>query len=354
MLASLQYVEIAQKWLLRGFVLGWVFFLGSCFASFLNVVAWRLPRGRGILGNSKCPFCNNKLSFTSNMPIVGWLSSGGRCRSCKLPISSRYLFVEIALGAIFLAIVCVELFCGGVSLPTRTVEFEWGIERLVFYPKLDLIQIVAYHLILMCLIFVGALVRLERKPIPMSILIFGLITGLAFKCLWPWTQLTPWQPSTWPLAVGSVDFLAITLVDILVGVVTGFVVWISNRNRETSRGDLLRECLFGFVLVGLFLGHQFAISVALTLLLFDSLLAVLGDFQSSLFWTSPIFKTGIFCVALLLIWRLTSQFEFWPGPNSSFAQLGIAMVAILILAFLNSMLSLPGTVVEAPSDKASM
>jgi len=62
------------------FVIAWVFFVGSCFASFLNVVAWRVPRGKSILGSSHCPQCNIKLKFPqTNIPVLGWLKNGGRC-----------------------------------------------------------------------------------------------------------------------------------------------------------------------------------------------------------------------------------------------------------------------------------
>ena len=39
----LSLLATAQTWLARIVSTVWIFFLGSCFASFLNVVAWRVP-----------------------------------------------------------------------------------------------------------------------------------------------------------------------------------------------------------------------------------------------------------------------------------------------------------------------
>ena len=62
-------------------VFSWFFFVGSSIGSFLNVVAWRMPRGRSIQGRSHCPFCNCELTWRENFPIFGWIVLGGRCRN---------------------------------------------------------------------------------------------------------------------------------------------------------------------------------------------------------------------------------------------------------------------------------
>ncbi len=111
------------------FTIAWIFFVGSCFASFLNVVAWRIPRGRSILGSSHCPYCNSKLAFRDNLPVVGWLRNSGRCRTCRLPISPRYLVAEIVLGSIFLLLAIVQLNGGGINLPFRPTDNFCGFEK---------------------------------------------------------------------------------------------------------------------------------------------------------------------------------------------------------------------------------
>ncbi len=350
MTSFVEFVKIAQKWLLRAFVVVWVFFLGGCFASFLNVVAWRLPRGRGVLGSSKCPFCNNKLSFMSNLPVIGWVGSAGRCRFCKLPISPRYLIVEIILGLIFVAVVSVELFCGGISLPLRPVESEWGIESTVLAPKMELFQIAFYHLVLVCLAFVIALVRLERKPIPYSIFVFGAIVGVGLQCLWPVTQQVGCLAPEGGTSIDRYEFWLSLFLGPFIGLILGLLIAFGYRNREQQPGDLRRECVFGFVLIGLFMGSQFAISIALALLLLDALLVIVGDLRGRLFWTSPIYKALALSLLLMLLWRFTSQFAFWPGPYSSKLTLAINLAAITAMSSLIAMIGIPSTSPAVKSD----
>lgn len=275
------------------------------------------------------------------MPVIGWLSSGGRCRTCRLPISPRYLFVEITLGLIFVLIVGVELFCGGVNLPNRPSDAQWGIERLVFSPQIDLIQIVAYHLMLTCLIFVISLVRLERKKVPASIFVFGLVVGIGFQCLWPWTQLTSWPEPVWAMDLARNEFWITLGFQLVVGAGCGLLVSRSYRNRETETGDTVRECVFAGTLIGLFLGYPFVLSICLLLLGIDALTAILGMQNGCLFRCSPVFKFGAFALVLLLLWNVTSQFEFWPGPYSSRQTLLVCLSISILLAILNSLIALP-------------
>lgn len=79
--------------------------LGASVGSFLNVVVYRLPAGQSLLyPPSRCPRCGHRLAARDNLPVVGWLSLGGRCRYCRAPISPRYPLVEAATAGIFLAV----------------------------------------------------------------------------------------------------------------------------------------------------------------------------------------------------------------------------------------------------------
>jgi len=75
---------------------------GAAVGSFLNVVAYRLPRGISTVSpRSRCPRCASPIRPWHNLPIVGWLALGGRCKDCRLPIAARYPLVEAATAAIF-------------------------------------------------------------------------------------------------------------------------------------------------------------------------------------------------------------------------------------------------------------
>ena len=108
------------------FMAAWTFFLGGTLASFLNVVAWRVPRGKSILGSSHCPSCNTQLTFRDNVPFLGWLKNWGHCSTCDAPFSSRYFFAELILGSIFLSVAGIYLISGGYLLPFREPD-RWKI-----------------------------------------------------------------------------------------------------------------------------------------------------------------------------------------------------------------------------------
>ena len=73
-----------------------VFLFGSAVGSFLNVVIHRVPREESIVfPNSRCPKCETPIKPFDNIPILGWLMLGGKCRACKGPISARYPAVEL-------------------------------------------------------------------------------------------------------------------------------------------------------------------------------------------------------------------------------------------------------------------
>ena len=80
--------------------------LGACVGSFLNVVAWRLPRDESIvLPPSHCPRCGSRLHWYENLPVLGWLLLWGRCGHCGAPISSRYPLVELLTAGLWVAVV---------------------------------------------------------------------------------------------------------------------------------------------------------------------------------------------------------------------------------------------------------
>jgi leader peptidase (prepilin peptidase) / N-methyltransferase len=74
---------------------------GLLVGSFLNVVAWRLPRGESLLApGSHCPGCGRPVRPYDNVPVLSWLALRGRCRDCRARISARYPLVEALTAAL--------------------------------------------------------------------------------------------------------------------------------------------------------------------------------------------------------------------------------------------------------------
>ena len=85
------------------------FIFGTCMGSFLNCVAWRCVRGESFLkGRSHCTSCGHELGFKDLIPVLSWLSTGGKCRYCGAKVSVRYPLTEIAFGLI--TVICLLKF----------------------------------------------------------------------------------------------------------------------------------------------------------------------------------------------------------------------------------------------------
>jgi type IV pilus assembly protein PilM len=79
---------------------------GLIIGSFLNVVAYRLPRHESVVfPGSHCPSCDTPIKAYDNVPVLSWLWLRGRCRSCHTSISARYPIVEAVTAALLVAVV---------------------------------------------------------------------------------------------------------------------------------------------------------------------------------------------------------------------------------------------------------
>lgn len=82
---------------------------GAVVGSFLNVVAYRLPRRESLVSpGSRCPSCDVPIKPYDNVPVLGWLLLRGRCRACAAPISFRYPAVEALTAVLSAAVVLVR------------------------------------------------------------------------------------------------------------------------------------------------------------------------------------------------------------------------------------------------------
>ena len=105
---------------MQAMIAAWLFVLGACFGSSLNVVIYRLPAGMSLgKPKSRCPRCETPLSARDNIPVLGWMMLRGKCRYCSLPIAGRYPLIEATCGAVVLALLFGELLTGAANLPLR-------------------------------------------------------------------------------------------------------------------------------------------------------------------------------------------------------------------------------------------
>ena len=139
-----------------------IFALGLCLGSFLNVCIYRLPRGKSVVTpRSACPKCGNLIPFYHNLPVLSWLILRGKCRSCKQPISPRYLVIELLTGLLFLG--CYTHF--GLTL--------------------GMLKCAVLGYLLLGLIFTDA----ETKLLPDALTLPGLALGILFSLVVPVNDL---------------------------------------------------------------------------------------------------------------------------------------------------------------------
>jgi len=178
-----------------GALTGLFFFIafGAICGSFINVLAYRIPKGLNIVTPpSACPACGTRLSWRDNLPIIGWIFLRGRCRYCRSPISAEYPIVELVTATLFGLIFALWFMDPSILTPLgvkpRTWQPEWAYEAGVWR---------AWPMLLIVLALVGSLVAatiIDAKTflIPLSIPWFVAAVGLVVHPLHAlWFMLTP-------------------------------------------------------------------------------------------------------------------------------------------------------------------
>ena len=110
------------------------FLFGITIGSFLNVAILRLPAGESLTKkNSHCMTCGAEILHRDLIPLFSWLILGGKCRSCKAPISPRYSIVEALTGVLFvLVFIKYDLMYDGLFYPACLCLFLAGLIVLAF------------------------------------------------------------------------------------------------------------------------------------------------------------------------------------------------------------------------------
>ena len=96
--------------------------MGAVFGSFLNVVAYRLPRRESLVKpRSRCPACGTPVRPYDNVPILSWLLLRGHCRNCAAPISPRYPLVEAGTALLCAGAVLAHDTAAGIALSVTLI-----------------------------------------------------------------------------------------------------------------------------------------------------------------------------------------------------------------------------------------
>ena len=289
-------------------VFGWCLWIGSSIGSFLNVVAWRIPRGESINGRSHCPRCQSQLRARDNVPVLGWLSLGGRCYCCKLPISKRYPIVELAVG-FSLAMLCfAELY--QLNLPRQDGRNHYS---LFASPVVEwnTILVAIYHLVIVSFSWACGLVRLDGHRLPTSLTRLALALAVLPMLLEPTLMVVPWQmevDSNWSPSGEYLDAIMRVLTSVVAATVMGRILVpafcpTADLKLDPLGGSTARliDLIVILALPSLVIGwHSLS-----ALVLFASVFAAL--LQPKLDWK----KDALGCFAVSIPFALTLQLVFW-------------------------------------------
>jgi len=183
--------------------------LGLLVGSFLNVVAYRLPRqlqrtwrrealawlatdgaSQGaepagepveepfnlVVPRSRCPCCGAGIAAYDNIPVLSWLWLRGRCRRCAAPISWRYPLLELASGALA---VLVVLRLGATPQALAGLLLGWSLLALA---AIDGEHQLLPDLITVPLLWLGLLVNTAELFAPLASAVVGAAAG--YLLLW--------------------------------------------------------------------------------------------------------------------------------------------------------------------------
>ena len=173
-------------------LVSWMLYFGGAIGSFLNVVAWRMPRGKSIGGRSECPRCGNTLKTRDNVPVLGWISLRGRCRFCSLPISRRYPIVEAMVALSLTAVGITQVYA--FALPDQFVHVHSDPIRA---PRLtqEALAIMTYHALALSCAWAMALIRIDGAKLPGRLIAFSSIATTLPMLAMPILMVVPWQTS---------------------------------------------------------------------------------------------------------------------------------------------------------------
>lgn len=320
------------------FIVGlWFFFLGSSIGSFLNVVVYRMPLGRSIVTKgSYCPNCRVSIRSIDNIPVIGWIKLRGRCRACRLPISSRYPIVEALVGTLFLLVYCIEFEPGAINLPGITQVENFGIAETLLNNRWDVVAIAGFHLLLVSILVSASLIRYDGPKVPRKLTLFGLIVSGAMTIGWP--SIWEWArgerqftgtviDSLFPLgydyqtisvfnrAVASGE-LATWLLGLLAGATVGFgagaLLHISDYREP--RGEAARSSIVvGFAWVGAFLGWQSLLSVLALSVIGMGIGELLRIFTLRKHRIPALAWISVAAFVHVLFWKVLFEQSYWPG-----------------------------------------
>lgn len=346
----------------------WIFVIGLCVGSFLNVLIARLPYEKSVVWpGSRCFTCLKPIRLSDNIPILGYLRLRGRCRSCGTKFSARYLWIELFTGLAFVALFVVEIVLNLHRIPA--LQFANHAQSTTGLFPLWVFGMFAYHAVLLSLLLAAAVIDAGHRIIPPSITYTGTIIGLIGAALmpWPWpsdaSMVLPWQmkemwtlpedwgkiplglqlwpfwgplpeefpPGTWQLGLanGVAGALAGTLIIRAVKLL--FEIGLGKEALGLGDADLLMMAgaFLGWqpIVLSMFVGACAALAIKLPMLILERIRGVASENELPF---GPGLAMGV--VITWFGWR-------WIGPSVQFMFFDIVLLGVVVVVMGGGMLA---------------
>lgn len=231
--------------------------------SFLNVVIYRLPimmerdwqreyksyfqpdepnapqsTFNLIKPDSTCPKCQHKIKPWENIPLISYALLGGKCSSCKTPISPRYPLVEFITAALS---VWAAMHFGPSTQALLVVFITWLLVSMTF---IDLDKMLLPDQLTLPLLWIGLLASTQSLFVSPT----DAILGAVFGYLSLWSIYWAFKLLTGKEGMGYGDFkllaalgtftgwqglLLIIILSSFVGAVFGIAIMIKQKQGKT-------------------------------------------------------------------------------------------------------------------------
>jgi prepilin signal peptidase PulO-like enzyme (type II secretory pathway) len=285
----------------------WFGVFGACIGSFINVVAYRMPRGMSIVWKpSHCPKCGRDIRARDNLPVFGWLLLRGRCRACSAPISPRYAIVEAIMGAAFVALAYAELFSGAANIPGGPLVEPAGAWDVVWNPKWPIVGLFAFHAALLSLLMAMTLVDQDQQRAPWPLVAVAVAIVLASAWAFP-----AWYPER-TRTTRIVELKA--PLDALCGAAWGAlpslaILGATRRRIATGRQVALLNIAAALGVTGAFLGLRPAVRITLALILAVAAINLLA--RGKRVRISPLAPLWLAVLVHLIVWKQVAPLLNW-------------------------------------------
>ncbi len=217
--------------------------LGLLSGFVINVVATRLAANRPMIGPLRCIRSPHPITLLQALPVIGYLSQGGRCSTCGKRLNVSYPFVEGAIALLFVGLFLIE---------------GWGLYYL-------------FHALYIVFLMLVLVVDWKHRDIYLTVIAAGSIIALAGSILLP--NVTIWGAVLAAVVAGGFFLLAYVLAKLI----------FPRIEEPLGAGDILLALMMGLMLgfpniVGaLLIGPLIAGAAAILLLV--SRRSKMGDFM---------------------------------------------------------------------------